>query len=37
MYKIVKDWKGNLYCGISLKWNYDKRYVNIAMPAYIAK
>ncbi len=23
-YKIVEDWKGNLYCGISLAWNYDK-------------
>jgi hypothetical protein len=28
---------GNLYCGISIVWNYDKQYVNIAMPAYIAK
>jgi hypothetical protein len=36
-YKIVEDWKGDLKCGISLAWNYDKRYVNIAMPAYVAK
>ncbi len=36
-YEIVEDWKGNLYCAISLKWNYDKRYVNIAMPTYVAK
>jgi hypothetical protein len=36
-YDIAKDWKGNLYCGISLSWNYDKQYVDIAMPAYIAK
>ncbi len=36
-YKIVEDWKGNLYCGISLTWNYDKRYVDIAMPTYVAK
>jgi hypothetical protein len=36
-YEIVEDWKGNLYCGISLTWNYDKRYVDIAMPAYVAK
>jgi hypothetical protein len=36
-YKIVEDWKGNLYCGISLTWNYDKQYVDIAMPAYVAK
>ncbi len=37
MNKIVEDWKDNLYCGISLTWNYDKRYVNIAMPIYMAK
>jgi hypothetical protein len=36
-YKIVEDWKGDIYCGISLAWNYNKRYVDIAMPAYIAK
>jgi hypothetical protein len=36
-YKIVEDWKGNLYCGISLTWNYDKTYVDIAMPAHVAK
>jgi hypothetical protein len=36
-YKFFEDWKGNLYCGISLTWNYDRRYVNIAMPAYVAK
>jgi hypothetical protein len=23
-YEIVEDWKGNLYYGISLEWNYDK-------------
>jgi hypothetical protein len=37
MYKIFVDWKGNLYCDISLAWNYDKRYVDIAMPTYHAK
>jgi hypothetical protein len=36
-YKIVEDWKGDLYCGISLAWNYNNGYVNIAMPAYVAK
>ncbi len=36
-YKIVEDWKGNLYCGIYLAWNNDKQYVNIAIPAYVAK
>jgi hypothetical protein len=37
MYKIVEDWKGDLYRGISLAWNYDKQYVDIAMLAYVAK
>ncbi len=23
-YKIVEDYEGKLYCGISLKWNYKK-------------
>ncbi len=36
-YKIVKDWMGNLYCSISLTCNYNKQYVDIAMPAYITK
>jgi hypothetical protein len=36
-YEIVEDWKGNLYCGISLSWKYNKQYVDIAMPAYVAK
>jgi hypothetical protein len=35
-YGIVEDWNGDLYCGISLAWNYDKRYVDISMPAYVA-
>jgi hypothetical protein len=36
-YNIGKNWTGNLYCSISLAWNYDKGYVNIAMPNYVAK
>ena len=27
---ISIDWTGGLYCGISLKWNYDKGYVDIS-------
>jgi hypothetical protein len=33
-YKIVGNWAGNLYCGINLKWNYNKCWVDIAMPVY---
>ncbi len=36
-YNIDKDWTGNLHCGISLAWNYNKRCINTAMPAYFAK
>ena len=24
-YKLSEDWTGSLYCGITLKWNYNKR------------
>ncbi len=36
-YSITKDWMGNLYCGISLKWDYIGRTVDISMPGYIKK
>jgi hypothetical protein len=36
-YDIVEDQTGNLYCGINLKWNYDKGYVDLAMPQYVMK
>jgi hypothetical protein len=36
-YKITADRTGDIYCGITLGWNYDKRYVDISMPGYIKK
>ena len=36
-YTVTKDWAGSLYCGISLKWNYAARHVDISMPKYVAK
>jgi hypothetical protein len=36
-YTLTADWTGNLYCGITLGWNYDKRYVDISIPDYIKK
>ena len=36
-YKLKEDWDGALYCGISLKWNYTQRHVDISMPQYIDK
>ena len=36
-YDIVEDRKGELYCGIALKWNYEKRWVDTAMTKYVKK
>jgi hypothetical protein len=36
-YNIVKDRAGDLYCGIDLKWNYAKGYVDLSMPKYVMK
>ena len=35
-YKYSTDWKGSLYCGITLKWDYIKAAVQLSMPGYIA-
>ena len=31
-YDMKEDWGGELYCGITLTWNYAEEYVDIAMP-----
>jgi hypothetical protein len=36
-YNIIKDRAGDLYCGINLKWDYTKGYVNLSMSKYIMK
>ena len=36
-YEVEEDWNGGLYCGITLEWNYKRRYVDIAMPNYVQK
>jgi hypothetical protein len=36
-YKIVEDLEGDLYCGITLKWNYAKNHVDLAMAKYVIK
>jgi hypothetical protein len=36
-YSLTEDWSGNLYCGISLDWDYIARTVDISMPGYIVK
>ena len=30
-------WDGDLYCGITLEWNYEERWLDISMPGYIKK
>ena len=36
-YDVEVDWNGELYCGITLKWNYNERYVDTKMPGYALK
>ena len=36
-YEVTVDWKGSLYVGIQLEWNYDKGFVDTHMPGYIPK
>jgi len=35
--KLFEDLEGDLYCGIALKWNYTKLYVDLAMVKYLMK
>ncbi len=34
-YKVSVDWKGELFCGVTLKWDYKQCMVDLIMPAYI--
>ena len=34
---VTIDWKGELYAGINLKWDYCKRWVNASMDGYVDK
>ena len=31
-YKVAVDWKGRLFFGITLKWNYNTRHVDLSVP-----
>ena len=35
-YDITKNWKGDLYAGISLTWGYDKCTCRLTMDSYIS-
>jgi hypothetical protein len=34
-YTVSKDWTGDLYCGITLNWDYANKRLNLSMPGYI--
>jgi hypothetical protein len=36
-YKCSQDWTGNRYIGLTLNWNYEKHYIDLSMPGYIAR
>ena len=36
-YRLAEDWKCDLYCGITLDWDYDNRTLDISLPGYIDK
>ena len=36
-YKVSIDWDGERYCGLILKWDYQRRTCDISMPGYIER
>eukprot|EP00957_Ditylum_brightwellii_P125560 9570942-Ditylum_brightwellii.AAC.1 len=34
-YKVSEDWDGTRYCGITIKWDYINKTVDLSMPGYI--
>ena len=36
-HKITVDWEGAIFLGIHLKWNYERREVELSMPGYVWK
>ncbi|KAI2496641.1 Reverse transcriptase (RNA-dependent DNA polymerase) [Fragilaria crotonensis] len=36
-YEVSIDWTGARYCGLTLKWDYEKRTCDISMPGYIER
>ncbi len=35
LYPVTTDWNGQLYCGLTLQWDYAARTVDLSMPGYI--
>eukprot|EP00804_Cyclotella_cryptica_P014175 CCRYP_005592-RA/>CCRYP_005592-RA protein AED:0.28 eAED:0.24 QI:0/0/0/1/0/0/2/0/659 len=36
-YDVKVDHTGSLYCGITLDWHYEEKYLHISMPGYVTK
>ena len=36
-YEISEDWKGELYCGITLRWHYKNRILDTSMKGNVYK
>jgi hypothetical protein len=37
LYTVSSNWNGQLYCGVTLNWDYGNRTVNLSMPGYVAQ
>jgi hypothetical protein len=37
LYRVSEDWAGERYIGLTLKWDYSKRTVNLSMPGYVER
>ena len=35
--KVSEYWEGKLYCGITVEWNYNQRWVDISMTGYFKR
>ena len=36
-YDVSMNWKGDLFCGVQLNWDYKNRTVDLSMPDYVQK
>jgi hypothetical protein len=37
LYRVSEDWAGERYIGLTLKWDYIKRTVDLSMPGYVER
>eukprot|EP00957_Ditylum_brightwellii_P204711 15340491-Ditylum_brightwellii.AAC.1 len=37
LYTCTVDWEGQLFCGVTLKWDYQQCTVDLSLPGYIEK